>query len=153
VQTAQDAASALTPLAGRFAFVLFSLGLIGTGLLAIPVLSGSAAYALKEFAGFKGSLASRARYRPTFYLVLILATLAGVALNLVGVDPIRALFVTAVINGVVAPPLLVLITILGSDRAVMGERTSGPLSRTLTWIAAGIMGAAAAALVVTLLHR
>ena len=153
VQSAQDAAAALTPLAGPLAFVVFSVGLIGTGLLAIPVLSGSAAYALKEFAGFKGGLAVKARYRPTFYAVIAAATLAGVALNLVGIDPIRALFVTAVINGLVAPPLLVLITLLGSDRRVMGTHASGRLSRALTWTATGLMSAAAIALVVTLLPR
>ena len=153
VQTAQDAASALTPFAGRFAFVLFSVGLIGTGLLAIPVLSASAAYALKEFFGFGGGLAVRARYRPTFYLVIILATLAGLGMNFVGVDPIRALFVTAVVNGVVAPPMLILIGILGSDRSVMGEHVSGVASRALTWVAAAVMTVAAMALIATLIPR
>jgi Mn2+/Fe2+ NRAMP family transporter len=151
VQTAQDAASALTPFAGRFAFVIFSVGLIGTGLLAIPVLSGSAAYALKEFFGFGGGLAVKPRYRPTFYLVIGLATLVGLGMDFVGLDPIRALFITAVINGIVAPPMLILITILGSDRSVMGEHVSRGVSRALTWVAAGVMSVAALALVVTLI--
>ncbi|HZU77924.1 MAG TPA: divalent metal cation transporter [Dehalococcoidia bacterium] len=146
ISTASQAAQALQPVAGRFAFVLFSVGLIGTGLLAVPILSGSAAYAIKEFFGLPGSLAVKPRYRPTFYSVIVVATLVGVLLNLIGVNPISALFITAVINGVVAPPLLALIVLLGSDRAVMSDRRSGRLSRTLTWITAAIMAAAALAL-------
>jgi NRAMP (natural resistance-associated macrophage protein)-like metal ion transporter len=146
VQTSQDAAQALAPLAGQFAFVLFAVGLIGTGLLAIPILSGSAAYAVKEFVGFKGGLAVKPRYRPTFYAIIVVATLIGAAMNYAHLDPIKALFITAVINGLVAPPLLVLIVLLGSDRRVMNERISGWLSRSLGWAAAGLMGLAAAAL-------
>jgi len=150
VQTADQAAQALAPLAGQLAFVLFAAGMIGTGLLAIPILSGSAAYAVKEFFGLPGGLAVKARYRPTFYGVIVLSVLVGIAINLLRVDPIRALFVTAVINGVVAPPLLVLIVLLGSDRRLMGKRVSGRLSRLLTWTATLVMGAAAIALLVSL---
>jgi Mn2+/Fe2+ NRAMP family transporter len=154
IQTAQDAARALEPLAGPFAFVLFALGMIGTGMLAVPVLSGSAAYALKEFAGFKGGLAVHPRYRPTFYGVIVLSTLVGMAIDLVGVDPIKALFVTAVINGVVAPPLMVLIVILGSDRRIMGSRVSGRLSRLSNWAGTALMSLAAlATLWLDLLHH
>jgi NRAMP (natural resistance-associated macrophage protein)-like metal ion transporter len=149
IQSAQEAASALAPIAGPFAFVLFAIGMIGTGLLAIPILSGSAAYALKEFLNLPGTLAARPRFRPTFYAVIGLATLAGIALNFLRIDPIQALFYTAVINGLVAPPLLVLIVLLGSDRSYMRSRVSGPLSKTLTWLAAGLMSVAAVALVVT----
>jgi NRAMP (natural resistance-associated macrophage protein)-like metal ion transporter len=147
VQTAQQAAEALAPLAGPFAFVLFAVGLIGTGLLAIPILSGSAAYALKEFGGFKGSLAVKPQYRPTFYGIILAATVAGVLMNYLHVDPIKALFLTAVINGMVAPPLLILIVLLGSDGKVMQERVSGWLSRGLTWAATALMSVAALALV------
>jgi Mn2+/Fe2+ NRAMP family transporter len=150
VQTADQAAQALAPLAGQWAFVLFALGMIGTGLLAIPILTASAAYAVRDFFGLKGALRDRPAYRPTFYAIMALATIAGLAINLVGLNPIRALYVTAIINGLVAPPLLVLIVLLGSSREVMGSRTSGPLSRSLTWIATAIMGVAAIALVVTL---
>jgi NRAMP (natural resistance-associated macrophage protein)-like metal ion transporter len=153
IASAQDAARALEPLAGRFASLLFSIGVIGTGLLAVPVLTGSAAYAVREVAGFGGGLALRPRYRPTFYAIIVVATTVGVAMNLVGLDPIRALFVTAVINGVVAPPLLVLITMVACDRRIMGERVSGRLSRTLAWAATGVMGAAALALLATLVVR
>jgi hypothetical protein len=98
IASADQAAKALEPLAGSFAFVLFTAGFIGTGLLAIPVLSGSAAYALAEFTGLKGTLAEKPKYRPTFYAVIVLATVAGVALNLLHIDVISALFYTAVIK-------------------------------------------------------
>jgi NRAMP (natural resistance-associated macrophage protein)-like metal ion transporter len=150
VQTADQAAQALAPFAGQWAFVLFALGMIGTGLLAIPILTASAAYAVRDFLGLKGALSDRPSYRPTFYAIMALATFAGLAINLVGLNPIRALYVTAIINGLVAPPLLVLIVMLGSSRDVMGPRTSGPLSKSLSWIATAVMGVAAIALVLTL---
>jgi Mn2+/Fe2+ NRAMP family transporter len=153
VQTAQDAASALAPLAGGAAFVIFGVGLIGTGLLAIPVLSSSAAYAMKEFLGIRGSLAVKPQHRRAFYAIIVAATVAGVLLNVAGLDPIRALFITAVINGLVAGPLLVLIIVLGSDARIMGRRVSKRFSRTLTWLTAALMGASAIALVVTMVHR
>ena len=153
VSTAEQAARALEPVAGPFAFVVFAVGLIGTGLLAIPILSGSAAYAVKEFMGWSGGLATKARYRPTFYILLLAATLAGLGMNYIGLDPIRALFITAIINGVVAPPLLVLIVLFGSDRARMLGQVSGRLSRVLTWAATGIMAIAAIAMVVTMVRH
>src|SRR5205814_1829160 len=122
VQTAGEAAQALAPLAGQFAFILFAGGMIGTGLLAIPILGGSAAYAVKEFLGIKGALSVKPWYRPTFYGVMALAVVAGIGLNLLRIDPIRALFITSVINGVVAPPPMFLIVLLGSDREVMKDR-------------------------------
>lgn len=102
----------------------------------------------------RGSLAVKARYRPTFYAILALATLGGVVMNFLHVDPIRALFVTAVINGLLAPPLLILIVLLGSDRGIMRARVSGVLSKSLTWAATAAMALAAFALVwTTVLHR
>ncbi|HET9848756.1 MAG TPA: Nramp family divalent metal transporter [Candidatus Dormibacteraeota bacterium] len=151
IQTADQAAAALAPLAGPFAFVLFAIGLIGTGLLAIPILAGSASYALKEFLGLPGNLAAKPVHRPTFYVVLGAATIAGVVMNFMHLDPIRALFITAVINGVVAPPLLVLIIWLGRDRQVMKQRVSGRLSLTLTGIAAAGMAIAAVVMLVGLI--
>jgi NRAMP (natural resistance-associated macrophage protein)-like metal ion transporter len=147
VQTANDAAQALAPFLGPFAFVAFSLGLIGTGLLAIPILSGSAAYALKDFMGWKGALSTKPRYRPTFYSIIAAATVVGVAMNFMHVDPIRALFYSAMINGLVAPPLMALIVLLGADRTIMKDKVSRALSKVLTWIATGAMTAAAAALI------
>ena len=149
VQTAAQAAQALEPLAGPAAVFLFGIGLVGTGLLAIPVLSASAAYAVKEFLGLRGSLRDTPTHRPTFYGIIVLSTLVGLGMNFLHLNPVRALFLTAVINGLVAPPLLVLIVLLGSDRRVMQRQVSGPWSRALTWVAAGLMTAAALALLVT----
>jgi NRAMP (natural resistance-associated macrophage protein)-like metal ion transporter len=150
VQSAAQAAEALRPLAGPFAFVLFSVGIIGTGLLAIPVLAGSAAYAVKEFLGIRGSLTDRPMYRPTFYGIICVAMLGGLVMNFLGIDPIKALVVTAIINGIVAPPILVLIALLARDRSVMGRRRSGPWSNGLVWAATCVMGVAAIALILTL---
>ena len=151
VQTAAEAAAALEPIAGSMAFALFAIGMIGTGLLAVPILSGSAAYAVKEFFGLKGSLAVKPRYRPTFYAVLAAATVAGLVMNLVHLDPIKALFWSAVLNGVVAPPLLVLIVLLGADKQLMKSKVSGRLSKSLTSAAAVAMTLAAMAMFATLL--
>jgi len=118
-------------------------------LLAIPILAASGAYAVKEFFGVRGGLADKARYRPFFYAVLAGGMLGGLAMNFLGINPISALFATAVINGLVAPPMLILITLLGSDRKVMGPRTSGWLSKTFGWLAAGVMTIAALALILT----
>jgi Mn2+/Fe2+ NRAMP family transporter len=150
VQSAAQAAEALRPLAGPFAFVLFSAGMIGIGLLAIPVLTGSAAYAVKELLGIRGSLAERPLYRPTFYGIILLAMLGGLVMNFLNIDPIKALVVTAIINGIVAPPILVLIAPVARDRKVMGDQRSGRWSNTLVWTAAVVMGVAAVALVATL---
>jgi Mn2+/Fe2+ NRAMP family transporter len=153
IQTAQEAANALQPIAGQFAFILFAAGMIGTGLLAVPILSGSAAYALKEFMNISGSLAVKFHYRPTFYVIIIAATAVGAALNFDGVNPVAALFIAAVINGVVAPPLLLLIVLLASDRKIMGAHVSGKLSQSLTWMATAAMTAAALVLGITLLRQ
>ncbi len=149
IQSAQQAAQTLRPLAGPFAETVFALGFIGTGLLAIPILSGSAAYAVKEFFGIGGSLAQKPKYRPTFYGVLLASTVIGVAINYLGINTIAALFWTAVINGVIAVPLMVLIVLTGANRSVMGKRASGKVSLTLTWMATGLMALAAIAMIVT----
>ncbi len=151
IATAQQAAEALKPLAGPLAFVLFALGMIGTGLLAIPVLTESAAYAVKEFFGFRGGLSETPRSRPTFYALIVLALIGGLIMSILSIDPIQALVVTAMINGIVAPPILVLIALLARDRGVMAEHRSGIVSGTLVWVAAAIMGAAVVVLAVTAL--
>ena len=149
VSTAAQAASALRPVAGPFAAIVFAIGLIGTGLLAIPILSASSAYAVKELAGFHGSLAVRPRYRPTFYAIIVVGTLIGLSFNFLGVNPIAMLFITAVINGVICAPLLTLIVLLGADRRLMRSRSSGRLSLGLTWAAVAATGAGALALVLS----
>jgi Mn2+/Fe2+ NRAMP family transporter len=118
--------------------------------LAIPILTGSATYAIKEFLGLRGSLASKPQQRPTFYVILILATVVGVVMNFVHLDPIRALFISAVINGVVAPPLLLLIVLLGADVAVMKRYVSGRLSLALTGATTVFMAVAAITMFVTM---
>jgi NRAMP (natural resistance-associated macrophage protein)-like metal ion transporter len=152
VETAQQAAATLEPLAGRFATLLFAAGIVGTGLLAVPVLTASAAYAVREVGNFGGGLAIRPRYRPTFYGIIIGATVAGCALDMLGFNPIHALFVTAVINGLVAPPLLILITVVASDGRIMGDRRSRRLSRSLAWTTAALMSLAAVGLVATVVR-
>jgi Mn2+/Fe2+ NRAMP family transporter len=149
ITTAAQAAQALQPIAGPFAFILFSVGIIGTGLLAVPILSGSAAYAVKEFFGLRGTLADKARHRPAFYAVLTLALAGGLVISLLGIDPIKALVITAIINGIVAPPMLALIALLGRDRTVMGPRRSGGLSYGLLWVTTAVTSVAALALLVT----
>ena len=149
VTTAAQAAQALRPAAGPFAPIVFAIGLIGTGMLAVPILSASSAYAVKELTGLHGSLAVRPQYRPLFYGIIVIATLVGLAFNLFGVNPIAMLFITAVINGVVCAPLLTLIVLLGADRRVMRRRTSGRLSLALTWTAVAATAAGALALVLS----
>lgn len=143
IQTASDAAEALRPFAGNFAFVLFALGIIGTGMLAIPVLAGSAAYAVSESLGWKFGLYRKLKEAYAFYGVIALATLVGILLNFVGLDPIKALIYSAVGNGLVAPIILFLIVSMSSRTDIMGEKRSGKLSRTIGWATVVLMVMAA----------
>src|SRR5579862_4253325 len=139
IQTAADAAKALRPLAGHFAFLLFALGIVGTGMLAIPVLAGSAAYAVSETFRWRASLESKPRRAPKFYMVIAAATLIGAALNFLGMDPIRALYWSAVLNGIVAAPLMAMVMILSANRGVVGKLgLSRPLQIT-GWTATAVM--------------
>ena len=147
IETAADAAAALQPIAGRFSFLLFSLGIIGTGLLAVPVLAGSAAYAVAELRGWRSSLSSRFHDAEGFYAIIIVATLFGIAIDWSPFDPVRALFWSAVLNGVIAVPLLVAIMILASSRRIMGELPIGGTMRLLGWGTTGFMAVAVAAMV------
>ena len=139
-------AQVLRPLAGDAAYLLFTLGIVGIGLLAIPVLAGSAAYALSEVFGWEEGLDKKFHEAKGFYIAIILATLVGLALVFIGVDPVAALYYSAVINGVVAVPLLVIIFMIGNNKKILGERTSGKLSNSLLIITALLMGGAAAGL-------
>jgi NRAMP (natural resistance-associated macrophage protein)-like metal ion transporter len=136
-------AEVLRPLAGDAAYLLFTLGIVGIGLLAIPVLAGSAAYALSEVFGWEEGLYKKFHEAKGFYIAIILATLVGLVLVFVGVDPVAALYYSAVINGVVAVPLLVIIFLIGNNKKILGERTSGKLSNSLMIITALLMGGAA----------
>ena len=149
IQSATDAAQALRPLAGDLATVLFAIGLIGAGLLAVPVLTGSAAYAVAETFGWPSGLDEKPKHAKKFYGVIAVSTLVGVAIDFLGINPISALFWTAVINGVVAPPLLVVVMLVANNKRVMGSRTNGIFTNIVGWLAAAIMFAAAIAMFVT----
>ena len=142
IRTTSQAAETLRPIAGRFAHLLFSIGIIGTGLLALPVLAGSSAYAIGETLNWPTGLEKKPRAAPGFYFVIAVSTLGGVALNLLHFDPIRALFWTAVINGVVSAPLMLVIMLVATRRAVMGRFTLPPRLQVLGWSATAVMIAA-----------
>jgi NRAMP (natural resistance-associated macrophage protein)-like metal ion transporter len=139
IQTSADAAKALQPLAGNIAFVLFALGIVGTGLLAVPVLAGSGAYAVAETFGWRASLECKPRQAPQFYAVLTGATVIGVALNFFKLDPIRALYWSAVINGLVAVPLMGILMIMSANSRVVGKFLLPNYLRILGWIATVVM--------------
>jgi NRAMP (natural resistance-associated macrophage protein)-like metal ion transporter len=148
IDTAKEAAEALRPLAGNAAYLLFTLGLIGTGMLGVPVLAGSCAYAIAEASAWRGSLEKRPRGAKKFYSVLGVAMLLGLAINYVGLNALKMLFWSAVTNGILAPPLILLILLLTSDRTVMGDQVSPMLERTLGWATFVLMTAAAVAMVI-----
>lgn len=152
VQTSAQAAKALEPIAGRFAFFLFAAGIVGTGLLAVPVLAGAAAYSVAETFKWRGSLQRKPHQAKRFYGVLTAATLIGLSLNLVKIDPIRALFWAAIINGVVAVPVMIVVMLLSANRKVMGEFGVPILLKTVGWIATAAMFLATVAMFVTLRH-
>ncbi|HKT54186.1 MAG TPA: divalent metal cation transporter [Caulobacteraceae bacterium] len=148
IQSAAQAAGALRPLAGNLAFGLFSLGIIGTGLLAIPTLAGSAAYALSEAMGWKASLGAKFSEAHGFYSVIGVAIVGGIALGFSPLDPMKALVWSAVVNGVVAVPLMALIMILATRPKIMGRFAATPWQRWGGWIATAIMGVVAASMFV-----
>jgi len=150
IQTSSQAAEALRPVAGRFAFLLFGLGIIGTGLLAVPVLAGSSAYAVGEALRWPVGLERKPRAARAFYAVIAVSTLIGVLLNVVHLDPVKALFWSAVINGAVAAPLMVMIMILASRRQVMGTFTLPWRLKLLGWGATGVMAAVTLGMFATL---
>ena len=152
VQTSAQAAKALEPIAGRFAFSLFAAGIVGTGLLAVPVLAGAAAYSVAETFKWRGSLQRKPHKAKRFYGVLTAATLIGLSLNLVKIDPIRALFWSAIINGVVAVPVMVVVMLLSANRKVMAEFGIPILLKIFGWTATAAMFLATVAMFVTLWH-
>jgi len=149
IQTSAQAAGALRPLAGDFAFLLFALGIIGTGLIAVPVLAGSAAYAVTEIFEWKRGLDLKLLEAREFYTIIALATLGGVALDFSPIDPIRALFWSAVVNGVIAVPIMVVMMLLADDAKVMGRFIVTRRLKALGWLATGTMAAAVAAMFAT----
>jgi NRAMP (natural resistance-associated macrophage protein)-like metal ion transporter len=148
IETASQAAEALRPLAGDAAYLLFTLGLVGTGMLGVPVLAGSAAYAVTEAMHWRGSLNDRPRVARKFYAVLAAAVILGLGLDYLGFNAVKMLFWAAVLNGVLAPPLVAIVTLLTSDPKVMGERINSPFLRWLGWTTAAVMFAASVAMIV-----
>ncbi len=149
VASATDAAQALRPLAGDASALLLAVGLIGAGVLAVPVLTGSAAYGVSEAFGWASGLDRKLTRAPQFYAVIVAATLVGMAINYLGINPITALVLSAVLNGLVGAPLLILVMLVSNDRAVMGERTNGRLLNVVGWLTTIVMGVAAVALILT----
>jgi Mn2+/Fe2+ NRAMP family transporter len=156
VATSADAARALEPLvhtfpnAGFLAKLLFSIGVIGLGLLAVPVLSASASYAITEAMSWREGLNLKFKRAHGFYGVITVATMIGLMINFIGINPIKALVFTAVFNGVAAVPLIFIIAKMASDKNIMGEHKSGWLSNIFVWATFGLMTAAAIAMFVTL---
>lgn len=139
IETADQAASALKPFAGDFAFLLFALGIIGTGFLAVPVLAGSASYALSEAFGWKEGLYRKFKQAHGFYGVIILATIVGLLVNLTAIKPFTLLYYSAVINGLAAPPLIILILLMANNKKILGEHTNSTFENLIGWLIAGIM--------------
>jgi NRAMP (natural resistance-associated macrophage protein)-like metal ion transporter len=149
ITTAQEAAEALRPLAGNGAYLLFTVGLIGTGMLGVPVLVGSCAYAVAEGANWRGSMSDRPKKARAFYGVMAVAMALGLALNYLGLNAVKMLFWSAVINGLLAPPLILLVILLTSSRKVMGEHVNSTVLRYLGWATFVVMTAAAAGMLIT----
>ena len=141
------------PNSGQVARDLFAIGIVGLGLIGIPVLAGSAAYALSEAMGWNEGLARKFKEARGFYGIIIVATLIGLALNFIGIDPFKALIFTAVLNGVAAVPLLFIIARINDREDILGDLKGGTLSRIFVWLTVGVMGLAAVALLVSLIAR
>jgi NRAMP (natural resistance-associated macrophage protein)-like metal ion transporter len=149
IQTSEQAAEALLPIAGEFAYAVFTCGIVGTGLLAIPVLAGSAAYAVAEAMGWPVGLSRLPRDAKAFYGTIVIGTLLGITINFIGIDPIKALFWTAVINGIVAVPLMVVMMLMTMRRAVMGQFTLPPLLWVFGWLSTAAMALSVAIMFAT----
>ena len=149
IQTSSQAAEALRPVAGDFAFAVFALGIIGTGLLAVPVLAGSAAYAVSNALGWEGGLSRGFHEARGFYLIIIAATAIGTVMSSLEIDPIKALVWSAVVNGVIAVPIMVAMMLIGQSRRLMGNLTISGRHRFFGWAATGVMGLAVALMAVT----
>jgi NRAMP (natural resistance-associated macrophage protein)-like metal ion transporter len=142
IDTSAQAAAALRPLAGEFAFALFSAGIIGTGLLAVPVLAGSAAYAIAGAFQWKKGLENKPAEAKRFYAIIAVSTLAGIALGFTGIDPIKALYWSAVVNGVISVPIMVVMMLMAGNAAIMGKFVIRPRLKSLGWIATAVMALA-----------
>jgi len=149
IQTAAQAAEALRPVAGEFAFLVFALGIVGTGLLAVPVLAGSAAYAVSELFGWKAGLSHGFHEARGFYLIIVAATGIGSAMGYYDVDPMKALVLSAIVNGVISVPIMVVLMLIGQSKKIMGRFTISRRHRWFGWAATGVMAAAVAVMFAT----
>ena len=152
ISTATEAAAALKPMAGNLAYLLFATGIVGTGLLAVPILAGSSAYAITETTGLKAGLSKKFKLAPGFYLIIAASTLVGMVINWVGINPITALYYAAALNGVVAAPLLFLLIFIANNKKIMGRYVNTRKSNILAWIIAVVMTIAGIALVIQVLQ-
>jgi NRAMP (natural resistance-associated macrophage protein)-like metal ion transporter len=139
IDTSAQAAAALRPLAGEFAFILFSAGIIGTGMLAVPVLAGSAAYAMAGAFAWKKGLEHKPQEAKRFYGIIAVSTLVGIALGFTSIDPIKALYWSAVINGVIAVPIMAVMMLMAANSAIMGRFVIGPRLKLLGWVTTTVM--------------
>jgi NRAMP (natural resistance-associated macrophage protein)-like metal ion transporter len=149
IQTSAQAAQALRPVAGEFAFTLFSMGIIGTGLLAIPVLAGSAAYAMAGAFKWESSLEDEPAMAPRFYAIIVVSTLVGVALGFTPIDPIKALYWSAVINGVISVPIMAVMMLMAARTDIMGRLVITRKLKMLGWLCTGVMATAVIAMLAT----
>ncbi len=150
ITSASEAAEALRPIAGEQAYLLFALGIIGTGLLAVPILAGSASYALSESFGWKLGLYRRLREANAFYGIIIIATGIGLLINLLGFDPIKVLIYSAVFNGLISPVVLILIVLLSGNAKIMGRWVNGRITTVLGWLTVALMTVAGVATIISL---
>jgi len=153
IESAEQAASALRPLAGDYAYLLFALGIISTGLLAVPILAGSAAYTIAESFGWRSGLFRKVKEASAFYGVIALSIIIGLIINFFGLNPIKALIYAAVLNGCVAPIILVILVRLASNKEIMGCWANRPLTSIIGWIVAVVMALAGAATIITLFWK
>ncbi|OGE29659.1 iron transporter [Candidatus Daviesbacteria bacterium RIFCSPHIGHO2_01_FULL_40_11] len=151
ITSAAEAAEALRPIAGERVYLLFALGIIGTGMLAVPILAGSASYALSESFGWKFGLYRRLREANAFYGVIIISTGIGLAINLLGFDSIKVLIYSAVFNGLIAPVVLILIVLISGNIKIMGRWVNGKITTFFGWLIVALMTLAGAATIISLL--
>lgn len=151
INSASDAALALKPIAGDYVYLLFAVGVIGAGLLAVPVLAGSASYAISESFGWKHSLSHKLKDAYAFYGVIIIAMLVGLGINFVGLDPIKALLYSAVFNGLIAPIILIFIVLISSNKKIMRKHVNHPVITIVGWFTTGIMAVTAIFTIISLI--
>ncbi len=152
IASADQAAEAIRPLAGQFTYILFAAGIIGTGLLAVPILAGSASYALAEAFGWKAGLNYKFKQAHAFYIVIAIATVIGGLINFAGIKPFQMLYYTAILNGIIAPPLMIVLMLVANNKKILGEHTNGWVSNVMGWTITAIMGICAIALLITIGH-